>query len=229
MRSYFRSSKGYFIGLSAFFCMGIFLLSFYGKGASFKALNSYHPGPLNEFFINFTFMGDGIFALCLSALYLFYYKRKQQGLALLYAFLFSGIVVQIIKNLISAPRPRLFFEAGQYLQFIDGVSLANNSSFPSGHTTTAFAIATVMILLIKDTKWHWPILGAAILVGYSRIYLAQHFLLDVMIGAAIGTASGLAAVYGVQHGVSIKAWWAKRWQATVTGETQSSPTTMQPV
>jgi hypothetical protein len=40
--------------------------------------------------------------------------------------------VQIIKNLVNAPRPRLFFEAGQYLYFIDGISLANHSSFPSG-------------------------------------------------------------------------------------------------
>ncbi len=116
-------------------------------------------------------------------------------MALLYAFLLSGAAVQIIKNLINSPRPRLFFEPGQYLFFVDNVSLANNSSFPSGHTATAFAIAMVMILMIKNKKWQIPVLAAAVLVGFSRIYLAQHFLMDVLIGAVIGSASGLLGFY----------------------------------
>jgi membrane-associated phospholipid phosphatase len=139
-------------------------------------------------------MGDGIFAIGLIALMAFYFKKKKEAIALLYAFIFSGLMVQLIKNLVNAPRPRLFFEPGQYLYFVDQVSLANNSSFPSGHTATAFAIATVFIILIKNKKWQLPILAAAVLVGYSRIYLAQHFLMDVLIGAVIGIASGLLAV-----------------------------------
>lgn len=224
MGSYFRSYKGYFIGLLVFFVAGSTLLLLYGKGASFKALNSYHPGILNEFFINFTFMGDGIFALCLVALFLFYYKRKAQGLSLLYAFLFSGLVVQIIKNLTNSPRPKLYFEAGQYLHFIDGVSLANYSSFPSGHTTTAFAIATAMVLFTNRKAWQWLYLLSAVLIGYSRIYLAQHFLLDVMAGAAIGTLSAIAMVYGVQHSKAIKYWWMKKWQPNTRDASTSSPT-----
>lgn len=227
MRSYLRSHKRYFIGLLLFFSAGILLLLLYGKGASFKALNSFHPGILNEFFINFTFMGDGIFALCLTALFLFYYKRKAQGLSLLYAFLVSGLIVQIIKNLTNSPRPKLFFEAGQYLHFIDGVSLANYSSFPSGHTTTAFAIATVMLLFTKTKAWQWFYLFSAVLIGYSRIYLAQHFLIDVMLGAAIGTVSGLVMVYCVQHTKAIKYWWVRKWQPHTVDARPASPT-MQP-
>jgi len=183
------------------------MLLLQGKTAAFILLNAYHPFELNVFFINYTFMGDGIFAICFIAL-LFYCKKKQQGYAMLFSFLFSGITVQLIKNWVSAPRPRLFFEAGQYLHFIDGVSLANHSSFPSGHTATAFAIATVMVLFMKDKSWQLPVLISAILVGYSRIYLAQHFLADVMIGALIGCGSGMAAVYLAQNlkkvGLSIK-------------------------
>lgn len=130
----FRQNKTYFTGLlTLIFFSGVFLL-ISGKTAAFIALNSYHPFLLNVFFINYTFMGDGFFALCLIALIIFYFKRNEQGRTLLYSFLISGIAVQIIKNLASFPRPKLFFEAGQYLHFIDGVSLAKNSSFPSGHT-----------------------------------------------------------------------------------------------
>jgi membrane-associated phospholipid phosphatase len=197
-------NKTYFTGLLLVLIAGIIFLLANGKTAAFISLNAYHPFLLNVFFINYTFMGDGIFALCLIAAIFFYYKKKQQGFALLYSFLISGFAVQLIKNLIDAPRPRIFFEAGQYLHFIDGVSLANTSSFPSGHTATAFAIATVMVMMMKDKTLQLFILIAATLVGYSRIYLAQHFLLDVMAGAFIGSLSGILAVYLAQNMIRIK-------------------------
>lgn len=190
-----RKNKIYFIGLLASLLTAAVFLLANGKAAAFISLNSYHPFLLNIFFINYTFMGDGIFALCLVAVMFFYLKKKNQGFALLYSFLISGLAVQVIKNLISAPRPRLFFEQGQYLFFMDGISLANNSSFPSGHTATAFAIATVFVMMLKNKNWQWLILPAALLAGYSRIYLAQHFLLDVIIGAILGSVSGIIAVY----------------------------------
>ncbi len=195
-----RNNRGYFLCLALLFITGILMLLFQGKSATFISLNSIHPFWLNVFFINYTFMGDGIFAICLVAIFIFYFRRKQAGLAMLYAFLFSGLVVQVIKNLVDSPRPKLFFEHGQYLFFMDGVSLSNNSSFPSGHTATAFAIATVLILFLKNKKWQLPVLFSAALVGYSRIYLAQHFLMDVLVGALIGTGSGIIA------GVLVPRW-----------------------
>ena len=123
---------------------------------------------------------------------------------MLYAFLLSGFTVQVIKNLINSPRPKLFFEHGQYLFFIDNVSLSGYASFPSGHTTTAFAFATVLILMLKNKKWQLPFLTAALLVGYSRIYLAQHFLIDVLAGAFIGTITAFPAMYLATNSKRIK-------------------------
>ena len=220
-------NKIYFIGLFIVLFAAIIFLALNGKEAAFISLNSYHPFLLNVFFINYTFMGDGIFALCLTAAILFYFKRKQQGLALLYSFLISGIVVQLIKNLVTSPRPKLFFEAGQYLHFIDGVSLSNNSSFPSGHTATAFAIATVMVVMMKNKSWQLLILIATVLVGYSRIYLAQHFLLDIIIGAMIGSASGVLSVYLAKNIKGIKRSIKKMHR--LSPNTSSSPSAIQPV
>ncbi len=226
--SLLRENRTYFLALLLILFLAATYLSITGKAAAFISLNAYHPFLLNVFFINYTFMGDGIFALCLIAAILFYYKRKQQGLALLYSFLISGLIVQVIKNLVDSPRPKLFFEAGQYLHFIDGVSLANNSSFPSGHTATAFAIATVMVLTMKNKSWQLLILIAAVLVGYSRIYLAQHFLLDVMIGVLIGSTSGLLAVYLATNVKGIKRSFKKMHQLSPT--TPSSPSgAVQPI
>ncbi len=157
-------------------------------------------------------MGDGIFAICLIAFLFFYKKKKQQALALLYSFLISGLLAQLIKNLISSPRPKLFFEAGQYLHFIDGVTHASNTSFPSGHTATAFALATVLAMMVKNKKWQLPLLFTAILIGYSRIYLAQHFLIDIIIGAFIGTSSAVLSFYLVTKPYDIKAFLKKKKQ-----------------
>ena len=195
---FFRNSRWYFWALALLFITGFLLLAIDGKSGSFILLNSYHTNWLNTFFINYTNVGDGLFALFISVI-LFFYKRKKQALALLLSFLISGLLVQIIKNLVTSPRPRLFFTSGQYTQFIDGVTLSNNSSFPSGHTASAFAVATVLVLTMQNKTWQLPILFAATLAGYSRMYLAQHFLTDVMMGAFLGLIAGIYSVYLVYH------------------------------
>lgn len=215
----------YFGGFLIILVAAMLFLLLNGSEAAFISLNSYHPFYLNVFFINYTFMGDGIFASCLVAVVLFYFKRKKIGFALLYSFLISGLAVQLIKNLVNAPRPKLYFEAGTYLNFIDEVTLSGNGGFPSGHTATAFAIATVLVLLMKGRKMQLPILLAAVLVGYSRIYLAQHFLLDAVVGALLGTVSGLLSFYLVQNRITIKRSMENIYQ--VPSGSVSSPGAMQ--
>jgi membrane-associated phospholipid phosphatase len=68
------------------------------------------------------------------------------------------------------------------------------NSLPSGHTTVAFAVASVISARID--KW-WAYTGfysLATLPALSRIYLDQHWISDVFLGAAVGTISGLAVV-----------------------------------
>ncbi len=223
-----KNCNYFFVGLIVTVLISCIFLIVAGKTATFLSLNTYHSFWLNVFFINYTFIGDGIFALCLIAVLFFYFKKKNFSLSLLYAFLLSGLVVQLIKNLVHSPRPKLFFEAGQYLFFVDDVTRTGNASFPSGHTATAFAIATVVILLIKNKKWQLPILLAAILVGYSRIYLAQHFLIDVIIGACIGCLSGIVAVYLVQNSKQLKKGFKRMHRLPKNSVPTNSPSSIQP-
>lgn len=171
----------FFLGLSSL------TLSTVTKAESFISLNPFHSVFLNGFFVNYTFLGDGIFAISLCA-FLFYRKQKKLALLILIAYLSSGLFTQILKNLIYAPRPRIYFEASQYLFHLDnfGNSGGGSSSFPSGHTTSAFALATVLAVHFKKKYISILLLAAAALAGYSRIYLAQHFPVDVLVGAAIG-------------------------------------------
>jgi membrane-associated phospholipid phosphatase len=153
---------------------------------------------LTHFFISYTFFGDGMFALMLTTLVFIFYKKRKLGFALLNSFIISGIAAQLVKRLFPSPRPKLFFPAGAYDHFIHGITLAGNNSFPSGHTATAFALAAVLASMLKGKRLQVFVLTAAALVGYSRIYLGQHFLLDVVAGAIIGWLSGIISVYLAQ-------------------------------
>jgi membrane-associated phospholipid phosphatase len=184
-----------YVLLAVLVAAAIFLLTA-GKTASFISLNFFHSSLLNAFFINYTFFGDGVFAICLI-LFCLIVKQQQVSLQLLLSFIFSSVIVQVLKKTVNAPRPKSFFEVGHYQNFIDGVTGTGYSSFPSGHTATAFALATIIVLMMKNKSWQLPLLFFALLVGYSRIYLGQHFLIDVITGATIGTVCGILSLLTV--------------------------------
>jgi membrane-associated phospholipid phosphatase len=77
------------------------------------------------------------------------------------------------------------------------VTTPTSHSFPSGHTATAFATATVIALL--HPRLRWPAFALAALVGLSRVYLGVHFLFDVLAGAALGIAVGWTAVWAARR------------------------------
>jgi membrane-associated phospholipid phosphatase len=91
------------------------------------------------------------------------------------------------------PRPTLAIQNITLIHTVQNVRLHDIGSFPSGHTTTAFAI---MFLLVTVTKYKWLKLFLFILaccVAYSRIYLAQHFPLDIAGGIITAIVSTIIA------------------------------------
>ena len=65
-------------------------------------------------------------------------------------------------------------------------------SFPSGHTMTAFAIALVVSYFYPTLEW--PLYFLAVSIALSRVVLGMHFLSDVLAGAVLGSALGLASI-----------------------------------
>jgi membrane-associated phospholipid phosphatase len=195
----FRSNRAYFLILVLIMLAVLSLVMIFGQGFGFISLNQQHPFFLNVFFINYTFLGDGFFALALAVFYFFYLNKKREGFLLTGGFILSTLIVQLVKNSVDGSGFKLFFEQGQYLFFSDESVLANVHSFPSGHTANAFMIVTIIVLSLKKPKWQIPVLAAAVLLGISRMYMAQDRLMDVTTGAFIGAGSALVSYWLVEN------------------------------
>jgi len=202
-------------------------LFFLGNGFAYFAHNEQHPFWLNVFFINYTFMGNGLFVICLALVLMFRFKRKKEGMALLCGFFLSGIAVQLLKNINRLSHPTIFFEEGQRLFLANNISAVDSIGFISGHTTIAFMFATVLVLIIKNAKWQLPILAGALLLGYSRIYLAQNHLQEILIGAVIGIISGTTAVY-FAYCLKSYQYYFKKFFGMHRNETMSAERNIQP-
>ena len=114
-------------------------------------------------------------------------KAKKVAILGLFALFLSNAAVYFLKPLIAEPRP--FLVLGNVHQLVPENEIY---SFPSGHTTSSFAAATVIglkySLKLKNTKIKmiYPLLAFAAVIGFSRIYLGVHYPLDVLFGALIG-------------------------------------------
>ena len=101
-------------------------------------------------------------------------------------------VVLIIVALVSQGLKALIFRERPFVThpYIEKLSEAGSSSFPSGHTLEAFAIAAALSLLFSRKKIVIPVYIWAILVAYSRMALGVHYPSDVLAGIIIGTFIG---------------------------------------
>src|SRR5690606_4715755 len=88
-----------------------------------------------------------------------------------------------------------FRELGMFdqINLVEGVQLWEKHSFPSGHTMSAFAVFGILALLFNGKKTLGLVfLFMAILAGLARVYLVQHFLQDVYLGAILGVLIALS-------------------------------------
>jgi membrane-associated phospholipid phosphatase len=115
--------------------------------------------------------------------------RRWQPLVLVFAAdAVANGVVALLKPAFGVHRPA---EPGDLL------GVPHSSSFPSGHTATSFACATVLALLVPRAAPFAYVLALAI--GYSRLYVGVHWPTDVLGGAAVGVATALLLLAGARR------------------------------
>lgn len=148
------------------------------------------------FFRSITFLGEkGWFFIAASLALMLFSKTRKMGVCMLVAIIFGSLITNVtLKHLIARPRPFVTDETFRaYWEFM-GATKVGETSFPSGHTTSAMA-AGLAFFIWGNKKWSWTGLLLAVLTGLSRIYLVVHYTTDVIGGLIAGGLAAVAAYF----------------------------------
>lgn len=180
----------FFVPIAMFFgfCGVLAILVPYSQELLF--FNDLRREPFNTLFQFLTQCGE-FGAFILFGIAAFFWKPR-------YAILIAVVgllalpVGYFVKDIIGVDRPITYFEKNtsvEQLVLVPNVSLnRGQTSFPSGHTMAAFALYGLLALMAghRHERWGLGFALMAILVGISRVFLVQHFMVDVLAGAFLG-------------------------------------------
>jgi membrane-associated phospholipid phosphatase len=209
LTAYFRQHRIYLALVGLCIIGAAYFLANFSKAEIHLFINLNHAVWADNFFPVFTHLGDGLIFPVLVIPFLFVKRHYSLGLIIsaLLTLVLSGVIKQYYKD---EPRPIKHFELiDKELRQIPGVKPHYYRSFPSGHTTAAFAAFGLIALNLGKLPWQLACIVIAIGVAYSRMYLSLHFLRDVTAGAALGTLIAFFAVYFSQRMKS--QFWNKKW------------------
>lgn len=206
MKEFIRNNA-VFIGLSLMLiaALGLALL-WMPKGDLHLLLCDRHTPARDTFYRYYTQVAEWFPYVVCVALLLF--SRIGDGVFATSALILSALTTQLFKHLINAPRPLTWFGVNMpdvQLPLVDGVRMNYWFSFPSGHTTSFFALFFVLCIIVtnylasnsasdltaKRSNSVSGLLQALLFVlatlgAYSRIYLSQHFAADIFAGVVVG-------------------------------------------
>lgn len=175
---------------SIFYNFDLWVFSFFGN---------IQNGFLTQVARFFTSFGDERFVIPMvifGAVLCLFKKTRKYGAALIFSIVIGTLVTNVIvKPMFLRVRPYNTLQGvAEYFAWYKGAGMLSESdySFPSGHTTAAFEIATAMFICFKkDNKkicWLFPVV--AICTMGSRVYLMVHYASDVLAGMIVGTVAG---------------------------------------
>ena len=201
MREILKANRFFFIGFILFMIIGGIFLLIIERGDFIIFLSNHRTTFGNLFFVYFTKLGE-LYAYFFFIIAMLFVRFR-------YALLvpITGIIVTLVslgmKGYFAHDRPLPYFirkGIKEQINFLDNVELYNGAtSFPSGHTMSAFALYGLMALIFsKNQKLGVLLFIIAFLVGISRVYLVQHFLEDVYLGSIMGTLIAIA-IYMIQN------------------------------
>lgn len=213
MNEVLRRIRSLLIPYLLILCACLVIKLIFTKSEIYFAVNGIYS-PLTDFLAPLaTDLGNGWTAIAIAAVLLLFSYRKAFIAAT--AFAVTAITAQILKFFFDAPRPMLYFKDQlSSIHFVKGVEMLRVHSFPSGHTVSAFTVAVIFAYWSKNKAWGPVFLLLAIMVGYSRMYLSQHFFEDVIAGSVIGVIVTVIWLYWLDNKAFIQ---RPKWQRGLLG------------
>jgi membrane-associated phospholipid phosphatase len=159
----------------------------------------------------YTYLGDGAVSFVLLIVFLFIKYRFAVASAIsnILVIVSTYLLKQIIFN--NEARPRKFFSEiyteNYILYLVPGTNPEMLDSFPSGHSTTAFATYFLIAAVSNNQFVKVLMLFFAVTIGYSRIYMSNHFLQDVVGGSFLGI---ILSILGLLIASGMKSNWAEK-------------------
>lgn len=207
MLHFFAKNKAFLIPYVIFLVISGIALFIFPKAELHLILNQVHHPLLHILFTTVTLIGEGIIIIpiLICLLFIKYRYAIQTALSLLLAF----TITQALKHWVfpDMERPKKFFEGLADLRLVPGVENWSYNSFPSGHTASAFAMCFAIALFVRSASWQMALFFIALLTGFSRVYLSQHFLNDVFAGSVVGVFSAMIVYRFLQNA---KATWLEK-------------------
>lgn len=160
-------------------------------------VNGHHSAPADFLMAAFTYSGLTIPAVVIALVAMYFHKglTSRNVWLLAVSLVVAGVALHGMKYAVGADRPLAYFAktTPPRDQLVHAPFERHEAgSFPSGHSQTAFSVATFMALAFRRRMAWW--FAWAALVAVSRVYLGVHFPIDVAAGAITGVAATLFAV-----------------------------------
>ena len=177
----------------AWMLTGSILLMASNRDIIFKTVNLHHTSFLDYFMRGITEIGDGTGATIILLSMVIFFKSCRNWwyvLAAVFCNVAPALMIQGLKSMVHAPRPLEFYKADpSWIHIREQWPHLFHRSFPSGHSGCIFSMTCFLSMILPKG---WGRVGLALfilamLVAYSRMYLAAHFYADIFVGSMLGT------------------------------------------
>ncbi|MGP8215420.1 MAG: phosphatase PAP2 family protein [Bacteroidia bacterium] len=186
-----KKNSAFFIPYLLFLLAATVCIMQWGKIDCSLFINGHNSLITDFFFKYWTNVGLG-YLIIPVALVLAFVRFRYMIMAVV-CFLLTFMINDSIKFALNAPRPSVVYEQLNLSYYhVPGVDIYSWDSFPSGHTAISFGLFCLLALISSKSFYKLLFFICAFLIGYSRIYLAEHFITDVVAASAIGVGCAIS-------------------------------------